>query len=497
MRVEKTNNSPNFNGMTKILKKRIYIDGKKDISVILQGKKPKNTYAGELPPVIFYALPKTKRTENIHEIYKTFDEVSDEIREFRPSIQGPSDEYTNRRPKYAVEKLKNMFIKFGILKKEDNFDIKFLGAGEYKKAFKLEGIKDKKTGEELTFGVFHLVDKSPEWHKYKSHGNYAELNILTYWKGKHGQNTQRGKFYWGNIEHGYFLSKFIDKDIKPPKNLINEYNDGLKLTDEVMGYSGHNKVYGYSIDPGGVRVVNRVKNESKIAQRIQTHIKNTELRFRTLEWYRWSHYPKRGDIKQIQAGLALSIKHLPHKEKFVEECLKFKNPLADTSIGYALKYLPENSAKKYFEILMKRNDPTTQTVLMNEIPLLARTRQVQKNIDDLDVPKGEIRPKVLEEYYEIAKKHVLPEVEEHLASYLHLLPNDRIMAEADELIAKNDYNVNDRLLHKIKFVKEEDYSFGDKMAILNKLDKFEKNDFLKSKIFAVRTQIIRNSLDNN
>lgn len=41
MRVEKTNNSPNFNGMTKILKKRIYIDGKKDISVILQGKKPK------------------------------------------------------------------------------------------------------------------------------------------------------------------------------------------------------------------------------------------------------------------------------------------------------------------------------------------------------------------------------------------------------------------------------------------------------------------------
>ena len=33
MRVEKTNNSPNFNGMTKILKKRIYIDGKKDIEI--------------------------------------------------------------------------------------------------------------------------------------------------------------------------------------------------------------------------------------------------------------------------------------------------------------------------------------------------------------------------------------------------------------------------------------------------------------------------------
>lgn len=71
------------------------------------------------------------------------------------------------------------------------------------------------------------------------------------------------------------------------------------------------------------------------------------------------------------------------------------------------------------------------------------------------------------------------------------------MPEADALIAKGDYNVNDRLLHKIKFVKEEDYSFGDKMAVLNKLDKSEKSDFLKSKIFAVRTQIIRNSLDSN
>ena len=157
----------------------------------------------------------------------------------------------------------------------------------------------------------------------------------------------------------------------------------------------------------------------------------------------------------------------------------------------------EISAKKYFEVLMKRKDPTTQTVLMNEIPLLARTRQLNKNIDDLDVPKGEIRPEVLEEYYEVAKQYVLPEVEEHLASYLHLLPSDRIMAEADALIAKGDYNINDRLLHKIKFVKEEDYSFGDKMAVLNKLEKSEKSDFLKSKIFAVRTQIIRNSLDSN
>ena len=145
---------------------------------------------------------------------------------------------------------------------------------------------------------------------------------------------------------------------------------------------------------------------------------------------------------------------------------------------------------------MKRKNPTTQTVLLNEIPLLSRTRQAQKNIDDLDVPKGEIRSDKIEEYYKIAEKHVLPEVEEHLASYLHLLPKDKIMPEADKLIAKGNYHINDRLLHKIKFVKDEEYSFGDKMEVLGKLDKVEKNDFLKSKISTVRTQIIRNQLDD-
>ena len=70
------------------------------------------------------------------------------------------------------------------------------------------------------------------------------------------------------------------------------------------------------------------------------------------------------------------------------------------------------------------------------------------------------------------------------------------MPEADKLIAKGNYHINDRLLHKIKFVKDEEYSFGDKMEVLGKLDKVEKNDFLKSKISTVRTQIIRNQLDD-
>lgn len=490
-------NRTNFTGITKRLKHHVFIDGKKDICELLERTKPKNTYVGQLPPVIFYALPKENRPQCILDIYKTFDEVSNEIRKFKFSNDATSKERINARPESVVTKLKNLFVKYGIIKPEDDFDIKFIGAGEYKKAFKLEGVKDPKTGEELCLKVFHVVDRTPEWHKYKSHGVDAELNISINWKEKHGINTQRGKFYWGDINSGYFVDKFIDNNVKPPKILINEYDEGLKLTDEGIYSTCHNKLNGYSIDPGGVRVVNRVKNESKTAQYVLKRLKNQAKNFRESEWFKILTYRKRGiNDRQKEAGLALCIKHLPNKEVYVEKCLDFNNPFADQGIAYALKYLPENSAKKYFEILMQRKDPKTQTVLMNEIPLLSRERLDKEKIDDLDVPKGEINAQRLEEFYKIAEKYVLQEVEEHLASYMHLLPKDKMMAEADKLIAKDDYNVYDRLLHKIKFVKDEEYSFGDKMEVLGKLEKAVKDDFLKSKVSAVRTQVIRNSLED-
>lgn len=487
---------PSFTGLSKRLGHHIFIDGKKDICRVLEEKNPKNTYVGELPPVIFDALSPEKREGAIKEIYKTFDEVADEIREFRPSINAPRDEYNNRRPKSSVDKLKNLFVKHGVLKEDDPFDIVYLGAGEYKKAYKLEGVKDKKTGEELGLKIFHLVDKTPEWHKYKTHGNYAEINTSMYWKKQHGMETQRSKFYWGDINNGYFVDKYVDEKVKPPKVMINEYDDGIKLTDEVKDDFGHNKLYGYSIDPGGVRVVNRVKNQSRIAKYVLERVKTKPFEEREMEWYKVERMKKGGDEKQWQAGLAICIKHLPHKERFVEECLSFNNPFADQGIAYALKYLPENSAEKYFETLMKRKDVETQVVLMNEIPLLSRERLDKLKIDDLDVPKGEIDAERLERFYNIAEKYALPEAEEHLASYAHLLPKDKVMPAVDRLIAKDSYHINDRLLHKVKFVKEEDYSFGDKMTVLSKLDKVEKHDFLKNKIREVRTRIIRNSLED-
>ena len=487
-------------GLTKVLSKRMYIDGKKDIVEIINRRATKdfhNTNVGQLPPILFNAIKKEDRNNKIKEIIRIFEEVSDEIRDFRVGINSPYEERVNKRPQSAVLKLKKVFVDLNLINENDKFDLKFLGEGNYKKAYKLEGIKDPKTGEELCYKVFHVVDKTPEWHKYKTHGNYAELNTAIYWMKQFGYETQRGKFYFGDINHGFFVDKFIDDNVAPPKKDVEAFVLGLKLTDEFSGGAGHNRINGYSIDPGGPRIVNRVKNKSKIARKIFHDIEKLPLDKRESEWRRILLEDNHLDFSQKMAGLAISIKHLEKRSNNYDICLKFNNPLVDMGLAYVLKYQKPHNTRRYFEALMNRGNSLTQVVLLNELPLIARySREQNESHDDLDVPKGQISTRVLDKYYELAKQYVLPEAEEHLASYIHLLPQEKIIPEAARLIKKNKYEIIDRLLHKIKFVKDEEFSFSTKMEIINIMKKYVTDEFLLKKLNEVRVYIIRNQLED-
>lgn len=502
MRIDRVNYTPkqsqiNTKGLTRVLSKKMYIDGKKDIFEIINLRGNKSTTVGKLPPILFNAIPKDKRDAKIKEILKIFEEVSDEIRVFRPTSDKTINERKNKRPESAVAKIKQIFVDLNLLDEKEDFDLKFLGEGNYKKAYKIEGVKDSKTGEELCYKVFHLVDKTPEWHKYKTHGNYAELNTAIYWMKTFGYNTQRGKFYFGNVNHGYFVDKFIDENVSSPKKEKDAFEVGLKLTDEFMGGVGHNRIHGYSIDPGGPRIVNRVKNSSKIARKIFKQIENTPMAERENEWTRIFMQENHLDFSQKMAGLAISLKHLEKRSKSFDLCLRFNDPFVDMGLAYVLKYQKPHNTRKYFEILMKRNNPLTQVVLLNELPLIARySREHNESHDDLDVPKGQISTEVLDRYYELAKSYVLPEAEEHLASYVHLLSQNKILPEAERLIKKDNYETIDRLLHKIKYVKDEEYSFSTKMDVINLIKKYNTNEYLNKKLEEVRIYIIRNQLED-
>lgn len=71
-----SNNNVAFNGMTKMFKNKIYLDGQKDIEEILKQHTDTNPIVGQLPNFIFKKLPLENRREAILEIMNTFDDVA-------------------------------------------------------------------------------------------------------------------------------------------------------------------------------------------------------------------------------------------------------------------------------------------------------------------------------------------------------------------------------------------------------------------------------------
>lgn len=479
------------------MKHQMYIDGKKDILEIMNKRNPNQTsYVGQLPPGIFYRLPEENRAAAIKEIMGAFDKAAVDIRNFKPGASSSNEEYKNRRPQSVVEDMKAILDKYNLIEPGKEFNFIFLGRGDYGSAYKLEGLYDRYTNDEYIIKVYTVADKGPEWHRYKSHGNYAEINTAEYWMENMGVNTQRGKFYFGNIEAGYLVDNFIDENTPPPERIVNEYDRGAKLTDEEMAMpNGHNKINNYSYDWGGVRVVNRVKNKNRTARYVLKKIKNTDKNYREYEW--WKIYRSKNlDETGKKAGLALSIKHMPDAKKFIQLSLDEDIPLVDAALAYALKYLSYKDARKLFETLMQRNNVVTQTILMNEIPLLAKNQRKAEKYDDLDVPKDEVKPKKVEMFYDVAEKYALPDSREHLASYVHLLPEDKIMKKFRKLVKLDDERVYERLLHKMKVVQEDQYPLDLKFKMLDELEQHVKDENIKKEIKNTRILLIRRNLDD-
>ena len=91
MRILATDNSSSpfaFNGLTKALKNKIFLDGQKDIEKMLAKKA--NTYpgVGQLPNFIFKKLPVENRRGAIREILAVFDNIANTIRDYLPNGDG-------------------------------------------------------------------------------------------------------------------------------------------------------------------------------------------------------------------------------------------------------------------------------------------------------------------------------------------------------------------------------------------------------------------------
>ena len=450
------NTSPKFGGMTKVLKKKIYLDGQKDISRIIEQNPSRKPVVGQLPKFIFDKLPVENRPEAIHEILNVFDKVANIIRDYIPEgdafIFQPA---LRHRPQEVNTLLTDVFRKYRVLRPyDDDIDVQYIDQGGKGKVFKLDGLRDYKNDDEFVIKVFHHI-KGAEWHPFKSHGCYAEINNGTYWRKHEGHDTHRGKFFFASLGSGYIVSKFLDEDVPIPKRIVEEYKYGIKCTDEEKDgpLNGYNRIKGYNYDYGGMRVVNALKNSNNTARNYLRKIREMSSEKRATFWR--SQFFQFSDSEDVLAGLTLGIKHLDNKTQFLDIALSKKKqfPKIAQAASYVLKYLSHEDAVKYFEQLVQTSDIETQRILFNEIPLLAKRKDESNGVhDDINVSLREIIPERIYTYYQIAEKHALPETVEHLASFIHLLPKEKIKEQYMKLTHIQNTALQERLIWKHAFL---------------------------------------------
>ena len=466
-----------FSGLTKKMSKCTYIDGQKDISPIVEKRKAegKSLMVGQIPAFIQAKFPKENREACIKEFYEVFDKITEELRDFDETKVYSIDEITKRRNKSTQKLLKDLLVKYKLAYEWDDVDLEYLGKGGKGAGYKIVGLRNPDMSEdEYVIKVYHIL-KGPDWQPYKSHGCYAEMNSAAYWMKQAGFETQRGKFLFGSMGTGYMVIKFVDDDVRLPAEFRDPYSLGLKCTDEDLKKK-HNTCKGYSFDWGGVRVINRMKNGSKTARYVADKIKYTPEQYREQEWRRL-YRDKKLDKSQKNAGLAMSIKHMPHKKRYIEECMKLHDPIVDRGLAYVLKYLPYNDAVIYFNDLVQTKDIITQIILFNEIPLLAMKHRDDNIKDDLQTVRSEILPGRIKRYYDISARFALPESIEHLASFVHLLPKDKFRDYYLRLARINNTDLHDRMIYKLPNVENENKEFAF-VTLYNNI----KDDDLRKKL---------------
>lgn len=454
---ENSQNSNSFKGLTKSLKNKIYLDGQKDIELLLRRKPNTNPIVGQLPNFIFKKLPKENRREAILEILSAFDNISNKIREYIPEGDGFIFNKSLRyRPEEVNKTLTDVLRKYKILGRwDDDIDIQYIDQGGKGKVFKLEGLRDPDTEDEFVIKVFHQI-KGQDWHPFKSHGCYAEINNGIYWKNHEGHDTHRGKFFFGSLASGYIVSKFLDEDVALPKRVVPEYKYGIKCTDEEKDgpINGYNRIKGYNYDYGGMRVVNRLKNSNKIARQTLEKIRDLKEKDRLQYWE--TNFTDRSNPDNVQAGLALGIKYLNNKSFYIDRCLKLQKPIVNQALAYVLKYLPHEDAVKYFETLFQTEDKTTQIILFNEIPLLAKRKAGSEEMqDDINAQLKEIIPDRIYTFYMIAEKYAMPSTVEHLASFVHLLPANKLKQQYRKITNIKIPELQERLLWKFSYLPQD------------------------------------------
>ena len=431
----------NFKNMTRVISKEVY--GKNAYPIISQLRENETGIrglVGELPEIISMKLTAKNQESGTREILSAFDQVAHMIRNFSRraipdeamlkgyKVQDFTDFY---RPLETEGLLNEVFHKYDIIPKKENIELQFNNKkGHSSKGFLIKGLHDSLgiNDDDFFIKVFNNVGEDC----------YRELNCAQYWMTNVGSNTQKGKFYFGNLDSGYMVEKYIDEDCRPPARFVSIYSRGLgydgiteyeplpddmRLVKNYTRYTHSNNdkftkgnLKGYNYRWSGIVVVNKIKHKFDKAREWMENVRDHEPATMLDYWNTQFSGSKSIDSKNEDklAGLTLGIKNLAKKNlnynEPSEKALAMRNDKIDQALCYVLKYLPEEDAKHYFGILAQRENSETQNILFGEIGLLAKYRDKNVEVkDDINVALKDIVPSKLREYCEIASEYCLPE----------------------------------------------------------------------------------------
>ncbi len=366
----------NFTGLNRVLSKNTY-EYTINIEELSEIYPKSNGIVGNLPPAWIAKIPKENREKVIKEL---FNDLKPIINEFRES----------ENEQFMQERIKTALIQAGIVKNQENFKMEFLGEGTYGKAYKLNNI----LGADYIIKIFKKLNKNLDKGLDDMHGNYIEQSRALYWQKQAGFNTQMIRFYFGDIDAGYMVNKFIDEDTPKSDKFVYPEIVGLHSSDIGKEY---NEINGTQYDWGGFRIIissQRIKDK-KIKKLIKDILeKSVNQRKEIFEQYftstdkgiklvlssmieylpehqraRYFHNLLENADSEVKNALAARIYNLPEEER--TSCFRelLENPSNGSveNLAYGIYCLPLKETAACFKLLAKNPSNRAKAALINRI----------------------------------------------------------------------------------------------------------------------------------
>lgn len=326
-------------------------------------------------------IPKGDREKTIKGIYSSFkssvNKFNQNLRELEIiSSSGHFDDavrinknadFQNALQNFSRE-LDEILHNAGVVKESEKLNIDFLGSGVAGAGYHLKGIGD----DQYVIKLFNGLTNG-------SHGKYAELNRAAYWEKHVGKTNPMAKFYFGDVDAGYMVNRYIGKETPECTKKLFLRIYGFNSKEMAVAASGKNKMRGYGIDFGGWKVVSQALNGNKTAQYVCEKICNLPEEKVLDEWknFKWRNHlklRKYNDDKGVAIGLASTIDLLPMESRVEGFKILMKNSdeTIQNILANSIGILPENAKAECFKILAKNPVSTTKEILMDNIEYLPK-----------------------------------------------------------------------------------------------------------------------------